>query len=204
MPGQSFAFALEKFTSFGDLLKYLRRRAGLTQRELSIVVGYSHAQISRLELNQRTPDLATVAAHFIPALELQDEPQVAARCSSWQPCRGRRCRPPGCPLIKACNISPRQMPSCSLDVKPWLPGLCRIEGLALCGPCAAFPGHRRRIRQREIFYLAGWADPSAAPQVSFKRLGDPKPNANCAPNPGPCNQPDAGHCTHLGDGGADG
>jgi WD40 repeat protein len=79
MAGPSFSLALERFSSFGDLLKFLRRRAGLTQRELSIAVGYSHAQISRLELNQRPPDLATVAARFIPALDLEGEPAMAAR-----------------------------------------------------------------------------------------------------------------------------
>jgi WD40 repeat protein len=70
---------LDKFTSFGDLLKFLRRRIGLTQRELSTAVGYSHAQISRLELNQRQPDLATISARFIPALNLEDEPAAAQR-----------------------------------------------------------------------------------------------------------------------------
>lgn len=79
MAGQSSALALERLTSFGDLLKFLRRRAGLTQRELSIEVGYSHAQVSRLELNQRPPDLATITARFIPALDLDDDPQAAAR-----------------------------------------------------------------------------------------------------------------------------
>lgn len=71
--------ALERFTSFGDLLKFLRRRSGLTQRELSIAVGYSHAQISRLELNQRQPDLATITARFIPVLDLEEEPEIAER-----------------------------------------------------------------------------------------------------------------------------
>ncbi len=79
MSAKEFSFALEQFSSFGDLLKYLRRRTGLTQREISIAVGYSHAQISRLELNQRAPDLATITARFIPALDLEDEPEVAAR-----------------------------------------------------------------------------------------------------------------------------
>lgn len=79
MPAGEFTFALERFTSFGDLLKFLRRRAGLTQRELSIAVGYSHAQISRLELDQRQPDLATITARFIPALDLEGESEVAAR-----------------------------------------------------------------------------------------------------------------------------
>ena len=71
--------ALENFTTFGDLLRYLRRRAGLTQTDLSIAVGYSHGQISRLEHNRRTPDLATIAARFIPALQLEDEPALRAR-----------------------------------------------------------------------------------------------------------------------------
>src|SRR5262245_19242385 len=67
------------FTNFGDLLKYLRRRARLTQLELSIAVGYSEAQITRLEKNQRLPDLTAIKALFIPALHLESEPQLTAR-----------------------------------------------------------------------------------------------------------------------------
>jgi non-specific serine/threonine protein kinase len=67
------------FSTFGDLLKYLRRRAQLTQRELAIAVGYTEGHISRLEKNQRLPDLATVAALFVPALLLEQEPETAAR-----------------------------------------------------------------------------------------------------------------------------
>jgi predicted ATPase/DNA-binding XRE family transcriptional regulator len=73
------AIAADAFATFGELLKYLRRRAGLTQRELAIAVGYSDTQISRLEKNQRAADPATVAALFVPALLIQGEPQVAAR-----------------------------------------------------------------------------------------------------------------------------
>jgi WD40 repeat protein len=73
------AIALERFTTFGDLLKYLRRRTGLTQRELSIAVGYSDAQISRLEQNQRLPDLATLTARFLPVLMLEEHPDAAER-----------------------------------------------------------------------------------------------------------------------------
>jgi len=79
MSGQSIQIALDRFTNFGDLLRFLRRRTGLTQRELSIAVGYSHAQISRLELNQRLPDMAMISARFIPVLDLEDEPEAAAR-----------------------------------------------------------------------------------------------------------------------------
>jgi hypothetical protein len=49
----------DAFTSFGDLLRFLRRRAQLTQRELSIAVGYNYAQICRLEQGQH--DLRTRA-----------------------------------------------------------------------------------------------------------------------------------------------
>lgn len=70
---------LDSFSTFGDLLKHLRRRARLTQRELSIAVKYSEAQISRLEQNQRPPDLASVLALFVPALFVEDEPETVAR-----------------------------------------------------------------------------------------------------------------------------
>jgi transcriptional regulator with XRE-family HTH domain len=67
------------FTTFGDLLKYLRRHVRLTQLELSIAVGYSEGQISRLEKNQRLPDITALKALFIPALQIENEPQVIAR-----------------------------------------------------------------------------------------------------------------------------
>ena len=70
---------LDKFTTFGDLLRYLRRRAGITQLELSIAVNYSDAQISRLEQNLRLPDIATIEARFVSALGLEDEPKAVAR-----------------------------------------------------------------------------------------------------------------------------
>ena len=70
---------LEKFTTFGDLLRFLRRRAGITQLELSIAVGYSHAQISRLEQNLRLPDIPTIEARFVSALGLEEEPKAVAR-----------------------------------------------------------------------------------------------------------------------------
>lgn len=72
-------FSSASFSTFGDLLKFLRRRERLTQLELSIAVGYSEAQISRLEQNQRPPDLAAVQALFIPALHIQDEPEICVR-----------------------------------------------------------------------------------------------------------------------------
>jgi transcriptional regulator with XRE-family HTH domain len=70
---------LDKFSTFGDLLRFLRRRAGLTQMELAIAVGYSDAQVSRLEQNLRQPDIPTVEARFPEALGIEDQPRVIAR-----------------------------------------------------------------------------------------------------------------------------
>jgi tetratricopeptide (TPR) repeat protein/transcriptional regulator with XRE-family HTH domain len=67
------------FSDFGTLLRVLRRRARLTQRELGLAVGYSEAQISRLEQARRRPDPSVVAALFLPALRLGAEPELAAR-----------------------------------------------------------------------------------------------------------------------------
>jgi predicted ATPase/transcriptional regulator with XRE-family HTH domain len=57
----------------------LRRRAGLTQGELAALVGFSGAQISRLEQNERLPTLAVLAEKFVPALGLQAEPRLVER-----------------------------------------------------------------------------------------------------------------------------
>jgi transcriptional regulator with XRE-family HTH domain len=73
------AITPESFPTFGALLRYLRRRAYLTQCDLAIAVGYSLSQICRLEQNQRLPDSTTLAARFIPALGLDDKPELATR-----------------------------------------------------------------------------------------------------------------------------
>jgi WD40 repeat protein/transcriptional regulator with XRE-family HTH domain len=72
-------FSPASFETFGDLLKYLRRRERLTQLELSIAVGYSEAHVGRLEKNQRRPDPATVKALFVLALHLENEPELMVR-----------------------------------------------------------------------------------------------------------------------------
>jgi tetratricopeptide (TPR) repeat protein/transcriptional regulator with XRE-family HTH domain len=61
------------------MLRVLRHRARLTQRELGLAVGYSEAQISRLEKGKRLPDPSVVAALFLPSLGLASEPELAAR-----------------------------------------------------------------------------------------------------------------------------
>jgi predicted ATPase len=67
------------FATFGELLKYLRRQARLTQNELALAVGYSNAQVSRMEKNQRTPDEATIQALIVPALGIERNTQWVER-----------------------------------------------------------------------------------------------------------------------------
>jgi len=77
------------FVNVGAFLKYLRRRARLSQRELSIAVGYSESHISRIENNERPLDRATLLALFVPALHIHDEPETVARllalCEQTEP-----------------------------------------------------------------------------------------------------------------------
>jgi transcriptional regulator with XRE-family HTH domain len=73
------AISPEKFLTLGDLLKYLRKREELTQRELAILVGYSDSEISRIEKNHSIPDAATLKALFVPALHLEQEPKWVER-----------------------------------------------------------------------------------------------------------------------------
>jgi ATP/maltotriose-dependent transcriptional regulator MalT len=83
------------FADFGTLLRVLRRKARLTQRDLGIAVGYSEAQISRLEQGKRLPDPAVVAALFVPSLRLSGEPELASRLHALaQDARDARNRPP--------------------------------------------------------------------------------------------------------------
>jgi transcriptional regulator with XRE-family HTH domain len=65
------------FETFGEFLRHLRRSAGLTQRDLSQAVGYSEAQITRLENGQRLPDLAALKGLFVEALDLRREPELS-------------------------------------------------------------------------------------------------------------------------------
>jgi predicted ATPase/DNA-binding XRE family transcriptional regulator len=66
-------------TNFGDLLRQLRRRAGMTQHDLAAAVGYSVSFICNLEKGTRLPDVEFIATHFVPALALQDDVVLAAR-----------------------------------------------------------------------------------------------------------------------------
>ncbi len=68
-----------QFSTFGELLRYLRERAHLSQRELASLVEYHFSYISYLEKNTRSVDEASLLGRFVPALGLEDEPEWVAR-----------------------------------------------------------------------------------------------------------------------------
>ncbi len=108
---------------FGSLLKQLRKRAGMTQRDLAAALGYSDSLISGLEKAQRLPDLETVRSHFIPALGLQDDHAMALRlleCAAAA--RGERpSAPPPAPkappthTVAAASPSVRRLPTLPIE-----------------------------------------------------------------------------------------
>ncbi len=69
----------EGFSRFGELLRYLRERAHLSQRELAALVGYHSSYISYLEKNMRSLDEASLLGRFVPALGLENESTWVAR-----------------------------------------------------------------------------------------------------------------------------
>jgi len=69
----------ESFKTFGEMLRYIRVREQMTQRDLAIAVGYSDAHINRLEKGLRQADPDVVSARFINALRLKNQPETAAR-----------------------------------------------------------------------------------------------------------------------------
>src|ERR1051325_10344020 len=73
------AVSPQSFNSFGELLRFLRERVELSQRELALQVGYHYSYMSRIERSERIPDSATLMARFVPALYLDDQPEWTAR-----------------------------------------------------------------------------------------------------------------------------
>src|SRR5207253_1034253 len=64
---------------FGDLLKKLRKRAGMTQGDFAAAVGYSISFVCDLEQNRRPPAVAVVVEQFVPALGLQEKVGLATQ-----------------------------------------------------------------------------------------------------------------------------
>ena len=126
------AISLSSFATFGELLRYLRRRARLQQRDLAIAVGYSEGQICRLEQNQRLPDLPTLAARFIPALDLEHEPDLAARLLELAvAARGERPDAPASAALSTTAPRPGNLPT------PLTPLINRRREVTAIGACLA-------------------------------------------------------------------
>lgn len=66
-------------TTFGTLLRQLRKRSGMTQRDFAAAVGYSVSFVCDLEQNRRLPAVAVVLQQFVPALGLQEETRFASQ-----------------------------------------------------------------------------------------------------------------------------
>jgi predicted ATPase/DNA-binding XRE family transcriptional regulator len=79
MPKNRETLPVEKFRTFGELLRYARKRAHLTQHELGSQIGYHHSYISYLEKNLRLPDKAVLLGRIVPALGLETESDIVER-----------------------------------------------------------------------------------------------------------------------------
>lgn len=95
----------DQFQTFGELLRYLRERAHLSQRDLAQRVGYHHSYLSRLEKNTRAPDVDILRTRFIPALNLQNEPNWLERIAELTR-RAEPARLPGATVSFPASFTP--------------------------------------------------------------------------------------------------
>jgi predicted ATPase len=79
MPKPKDFQSIEKFKTFGELLRFARKRAHLTQHELGSQIGYHHSYISYLEKNLRLPDKAILLGRIVPALGLENDAELVER-----------------------------------------------------------------------------------------------------------------------------
>ena len=96
--------------TFGDLLKRLRKHAGMTQDDLASATGYSRSLIGALERNDRLPDVDVVIQTYLPALGLQEEPLLASQ------------------LVEAAALARGERPPASLTLKHERHGVTAQEG----------------------------------------------------------------------------
>jgi predicted ATPase/transcriptional regulator with XRE-family HTH domain len=66
-------------TTFGEVLRHLRKRAGLTQGDLAAAAGCSVSYISALETGQRRPDAGMVRTQLAPALAAAGDARLLDR-----------------------------------------------------------------------------------------------------------------------------
>jgi transcriptional regulator with XRE-family HTH domain/tetratricopeptide (TPR) repeat protein len=177
--------------SFGSYLRFLRRRAQLTQTELSVAVGYSPGQISMLESGQRHPNVTAVMALFIAALGLQPDSQAANRLIALARATIERATPASALLVSDAvewrqeelglleEIPP--LPTCFVEradanahVAQWLK---RERWAAICGlpgmgksTLAASLAHSHAA-QHPIFWLSFGHGLNQTPEDLLRQLG---------------------------------
>jgi len=144
MSNRHTASALQPTTAnFGDLLRQLRRRAGMTQRDLAAAVGYSVAMICSLEKGDRLPDVTVVAARFASALALQDDPALAARLvAAAAGARGQR-QPVTATVTRTITVTVEEVDALAPLPAPPTSLIGRGRDLDLI--CRRLLGHRGRL-----------------------------------------------------------
>ena len=141
------------FTTFGELLKHLRRRAQLTQQALGNAVGYSFSTICKLEANERQPDVATVRARFVEALGLQHEPAFASRLVELARDSHGKTQPPD---------DGARMPLVGRLAEMQPLGEALSRAIAGCPQCAIIAGEAGIGKTRLAEELVGWANRQGA------------------------------------------
>ncbi len=127
------------FATCGELLKFLRRRARLSLRELSIAVGYSESHLSRIENNMRAVDRTTLLARFVPALDIQDEPEIIAHLLTL--CAAQESAPSG-----DAASSPLQSPS-TTERPAHTPQSADVDHHRLPAPLTSFIGRVEEVAE---------------------------------------------------------
>jgi predicted ATPase/transcriptional regulator with XRE-family HTH domain len=139
MTSPASAVSPASFSMFGDLLRFLRKRAELSQRELALQVGYHYSYMSRIENNEYIPDSATLMAHFIPALGLEREPDWTRRLLELATAREKN----SAPQTDTKTTPIEQIPDSATRDLDFLPGLFPVSLTPLLG------------RQKEVTSLLG-------------------------------------------------
>jgi predicted ATPase/DNA-binding XRE family transcriptional regulator len=130
-------------SGFGDLLRQLRRRAGMTQTDLAAAVGYSVALISSLEKGNRLPDVAVVAARFVPALALLDDMALAARLVEAAAAARGQPRPVTVSVTRSVTVAVEEFDAPDLLPAPPTPLVGRARDVDLI--CRRLAGHQGRL-----------------------------------------------------------
>ncbi|HHW86424.1 MAG TPA: helix-turn-helix domain-containing protein [Chloroflexi bacterium] len=128
---------------FGGLLRQVRRRAGMTQRDLAAAVGYSVAMICSLEQGDRLPDVTVVTERFVPALALQDDPALAAHLvAAAASARGKH-HPVTATVTRSITVTVEEVDTPAPLPAPPTPLVGRGRDLDLV--CRRLAGHQGRL-----------------------------------------------------------